>query len=89
MSFGICRLPPLLGSGKFGTPCARIHAAASIALDRPTVPVGLPALVDDPQAAIAAVARTPTTRKLKLTRDLRIVLMATLYASGGDNGVRL
>ena len=43
----------------------------------------------DPQLAIAALASTAMTIERELTRDLRIVLMATLYASGGDSGVTL
>jgi hypothetical protein len=56
MSFGIWSPPPLPGSGKLGTPFARMHAAYLIPLERAAELDGLCELPDDPQAVIA---RTP------------------------------
>ena len=57
----------LIGSGKSETPCARMHAADSIALERLAARDGLLALPEDPQAAIAALARTAMTVERELT----------------------
>ena len=70
---------PLFGvigpSGKFGTPFARMHWANRIALVA-LVPVP-PRVAADPQPAIAAPPSTAIAIQSELTRDLRIVLIAS------------
>jgi hypothetical protein len=56
MSFGTTSPPVALGSGKFGTPWARMHCAyASSGPPLARVPLGL---LEDPQAAIAVAQTT-------------------------------
>jgi hypothetical protein len=52
MSFGMASPPVALGSGKFGTPCARMHCAY-LSSGPPLGPVA-PAWREDPQPMIAA-----------------------------------
>jgi hypothetical protein len=55
--FGIVSPPAALGSGKFGTPCARMHSA-SLSSGPPLAPAGL-GRFDEPHAQSRHVA--PTT----------------------------
>ena len=70
--------PPLLGSGKFRTPCARRHAAYSIVFERPAALGGRLTWPDEPQPAIVALERTAMTKERTLLRQLEIILMARL-----------
>ena len=70
-------LPCALGSGKFGTPFARMHCEnrrpeALVALVE--VRLGWPV---DPQPGIDAPPSTATAIQSELTLDLRTVLMAS------------
>lgn len=101
MSLGITSPPVALGSGKFETPCARMHCASlSSGPLRPPASVGW---CEDPQAAIPAAhaikASVAYRRGERVTRavrggvvdGLRIVVMSysrggvQFYEPGGDS----
>ena len=73
--------PPSLGSGKLGTPCARMQSANSIAGEEVREPVVLLGLCEDPQAASATTqltaARLPPTLRLRGSLTLLQVVPAT------------
>jgi hypothetical protein len=62
MLFGIARPPPPVGSGKFGTPSARMQAAYLTAAATPAVCAVVGDLTDDPQPAIARHAAAAASR---------------------------
>jgi len=85
MSLGITSPLCGLGSGKFGTPCARRHRAYSSAGSPPSLTPNC--RLEDPQAVIMATAQitaasTPSERrKLRAARrlGLRVLLVASLF----------
>jgi hypothetical protein len=80
--------PELVGSGKFGTPCERMHAekliptAASFDARLPR----LLGLLEDPQPAIASTPHTTagSTRIVFQARWTPLTAIASRYAAAGE-----
>jgi hypothetical protein len=79
--------PPPPGSGKLGTPCARMQSASLSAGETPRPPVPVPGVCDDPHAATATTHRRPRTSSRRCDGAASACWYGRFYARPANSAV--